>query len=179
MTKHRRLIGLTGTNAAGKGEAAAFFRHRGFAYFSLSDVIRDELKCKGLDPDRNNLIRTGNALRQQFGSDVLARRVLEKVTGDSVIDSIRNPDEIEFLRRHDDFTLLAIDAPLEFRFERARKRGRNESALTLEEFQAKENEERTDDPAGQQLTQVMRMADHIILNDSTLQEFHRKLEAFL
>ncbi len=179
MTQHRRLIGLTGTNAAGKGEAAAFFRQRGFAYFSLSDVIRDELKCKGLDLDRNNLIRTGNALRQQFGSDVLARRVLEKVTGDSVIDSIRNPDEIEFLRRHDDFTLLAIDAPLELRFERARKRGRNESALTLEEFQAKENEERTDDPAGQQLTQVMRMADHIILNDSTLQEFHRKLEAFL
>jgi dephospho-CoA kinase len=179
MIRRRRLIGLTGTNAAGKGEAAAFFQHHGFDYLSLSDVIRDELKRKGLDFDRDNLIRAGNALRQEFGPDVLARRIMEKVTGDSVIDSIRNPNEIEFLRRQDDFTLLAIDAPLDLRYERARRRGRNESALNLEEFRAKEAEEKTDDPAGQQLTRVIRMADHIIVNDSTLQEFHRKLEAFL
>ncbi len=179
MTPRIRLIGLTGTNAAGKGEAASFFQQRGFAYFSLSDIIRDELKLRGLELDRDNMIRTGNALRREFGSDILARRVMAKITGDSVIDSIRNPSEIAFLRRQDDFTLLAIDAPLDLRFERARRRGRNESALTLEDFRAKENQEKTDDPAGQQLMRVMRMADHVILNDGTVQELHRKLEAFL
>ena len=38
------LIGLTGTNGAGKGEAAAYFMTKGYAYFSLSDVIRDKLE---------------------------------------------------------------------------------------------------------------------------------------
>ena len=85
-----RLIGLTGTNGAGKGEAAAFFMARGYAYFSLSDVIRDELRARGEAVSRDNLIRTGNELRERFGPDVLARRTMAKVGGPAVIDSIRN-----------------------------------------------------------------------------------------
>ena len=57
MTPRYRLIGLTGTNGAGKGEAAACFAARGYAYLSLSDVIRDELRRDGVPetprhPDR-------------------------------------------------------------------------------------------------------------------------------
>ncbi len=46
MKKIAYLIGLTGTNGAGKGEVASFFMKKGYAYFSLSDVIREELKKK-------------------------------------------------------------------------------------------------------------------------------------
>lgn len=179
MTKPRRLIGLTGTNASGKGEAAAFFQSRGFAYLSLSDMIRDELNRKDLALTRDNLIREGNALREQYGPDILARRILDKVTGDSVIDSIRNPSEITFLRSQKGFFLLAIDATLEVRFARARLRGRDESAATLEEFREKEDQEKTNDPTAQQLAVCMGSADHVVLNEGTLDEFHRKLEAFL
>ena len=179
MTKPRRLIGLTGTNASGKGEAAAFFQERGFAYVSLSDVIRDELSRKDLALTRDNLIREGNALRERHGPDILARRIMDKVTGDSVIDSIRNPSEITFLRSQEGFLLLAIDAPLQVRFSRAQNRGRDESAATLEEFRAKEDQEKTGDPAAQQLAVCMDLADRVVLNEGTIAEFHRKLEAFL
>jgi dephospho-CoA kinase len=179
MKTGRRLVGLTGTNASGKGEAAAFFVAHGFAYFSQSDVIREELLRKGLEPTRDNLIREGNGLRQRFGPDILARRVLDKVTGDSIIDSIRNPSEIEYWRGQENFVLLAIDAPVEVRFQRAVSRGRDESAGSLEEFQAKENQEKTLDRKAQQLETCMQMADFTILNDGTLKEFHNKLEAFL
>jgi dephospho-CoA kinase len=175
----RRLIGLTGTNASGKGEAAAFFQSRGFAYFSLSDVIRDELIRRGLPLTRDNLIREGNALRERCGADILARRILDKVTGDSVIDSIRNRSEIMHLRAQEGFLLLAIDASLSVRFERAQMRGRDESAATLEEFRAKEDQERTSDPTAQQLAVCMEMADHVVLNEGSLGEFHQKLEAFV
>jgi dCMP deaminase len=179
MKTGRRLIGLTGTNAAGKGEAAAFFMGRGFTYHSQSDVIREELRRKNLEPTRDNLIREGNDLRRRFGADIMARRVMEKISGDTIIDSIRNPGEIEYWRRQEGFVLLAIDAPVEVRFLRAQARGRNESAATLDEFTAKEDEERTRDRNAQQLETCMRMADHVIRNDGTLEEFHRKLEAFL
>ena len=179
MKTDRRLIGLTGTNASGKGEAAAFFMGHGFAYYSQSDVIRDELRRKGLEPTRDNLIREGNDLRQRFGPDIMARRVMEKVSVDSIVDSIRNPSEIEYWRRQPNFVLLAIDAPVEVRYQRALARGRDESVTSLEEFTAKEDEEKTRDRNAQQLETCMRMADFVIRNEGTLEEFRKKLEAFL
>jgi dephospho-CoA kinase len=172
-----RLLGLTGTNGAGKGEAAAFFMEKGFAYLSLSDVLREEVKKRGLEPSRDNLIRAGNALRRRHGADVLARRVLRRVRGDTVIDSIRSPAEIARFRTRPGFKLLAVDAPVEVRFERVRRRGRDESVLTLAEFAAKEKEEMSRDPSAQQLHLCLGLADATVINDSTLEAFRRKLEA--
>lgn len=180
MTNPRhRLIGLTGPNGAGKGEAAAFFISRGYAYRSLSDILREELRAAGLPADRDHLIARGNALRREDGADVLARRMLEAVSGPTVIDSIRNPAEVERFRREPGFILLAVDAPVALRFERVGRRGRDESAATLEEFIRKENEEKGADPSAQQIHRCFEMADAVVSNDGPLEELHRRLEAFL
>ncbi len=179
FTDPPRLIGLTGTNGAGKGETAAYFMAQGYAYVSLSDVIRDKLKEDGLEATRDNLIRKGNDLRRDGGPDVLARLVMAKIAGKAVIDSIRNPREVAFLRTQPGFILLAIDAPAELRFERVRKRGRNESAGTLEDFIRKEAEEDGADPGAQQIRATMRLADRTITNDGALDELRLKLEEFL
>jgi dephospho-CoA kinase len=173
-----RLIGLTGTNGAGKGEAAVYFAAKGYACFSLSDVIREELGRRGEPVSRDNLIRAGNDLRRRFGADVLARRTMDKVgpDGRAVIDSIRNAGEIAYLRRQAGFVLLAIDAPIEVRFARVAARGRDESAADLEAFRKKEDEERAGGAGAQQLEAAMAAADRLIVNDGTLAEFHRKLE---
>jgi dephospho-CoA kinase len=171
-----RLIGLTGTNGAGKGEAAAFFMARGYAYFSLSDILREELQARGQAVTRDNLIRTGNELRENDGPDILARRTMAKVGGPAVIDSIRNTHEVAFLRRLEGFVLLAIDAPIELRFARVSARGRDESAADLEAFRKKEEQERTGGTTAQQLEACMAAADRLILNDGTIPDFHRKLE---
>ena len=173
------LIGLTGTNGAGKGEIAAFLATKGYAYFSLSDVIRDKLKEDGLEASRDNLIRKGNDLRRSGGPDILARLVMDKVGGKAVIDSIRNPKEAAFLKTRPGFILLAVDAPAALRFERVRKRGRNESAGTLEDFVRKEAEENGADPGAQQLRACMELADRTIINDGTLEGLRRKLEEIL
>jgi dephospho-CoA kinase len=171
-----RLIGLTGTNGAGKGEAAAFFMARGYAYFSLSDILREELGTQGEVVTRDNLIRTGNELRERYGPDVLARRTMVKVGGPAVIDSIRNTCEVAYLRRQAGFVLLAIDAPVEIRFARVAARGRDESAADLEAFRKKEEQERAGGATAQQLEACMAAADRLILNDGTIPEFHCKLE---
>lgn len=178
MKEQPRLIGLTGTNGAGKGEAAAYFAAKGYACFSLSDVIRDELRSRGQPASRDNLIRTGNELRGRFGADILARRTMDKVgTGErAVIDSIRNADEIAYLRRQKGFILLAIDAPIDLRFARVAARGRDESAADLEAFRRKEDEERRGSATGQQLEACMAAADRLVINDGTIPEFHRRLE---
>jgi dephospho-CoA kinase len=179
MIQNRKLIGLTGTNGAGKGEAAAFFMAKGYEYHSLSDILRDELRRKGQEISRDNLIKTGNQIRKTRGPDVLARLVLTQISGHSVIDSIRNPHEVEFLKREKNFILLAIDAPVELRYKRVKKRGRDESAASMEEFIRKEQEEMTTQQKGQQLQTCIKMADHTIMNEGTLEAFHLVLEQFL
>jgi dephospho-CoA kinase len=171
-----RLIGLTGTNGAGKGVAAAYLMKKGYAYVSLSDEIRDELRRKGMKITRDNLIATGNALRRKHGADVLARRVMKKVKGPTVIDSIRNAREVAFLRRRRGFLLVALDAPLELRYGRIQKRGRLESASSLEEFAAKEKEEMAGGASGQQLGRCLELADVTIRNDGSLAALHRRIE---
>jgi dephospho-CoA kinase len=174
-----RLIGLTGTNSAGKGEVASFFKKKGYTYFSLSDLIREELRKIGKEETRDNLIKMGNELREKGGHDILARLVMKKVKDNSVIDSIRNPREVEYLRAQKNFILLAVDAPVDLRYERATKRGRAESASTLEEFIKKEAEEMTDREKGQQIHNCMKMADFLVINDGSLKDLHRKLEELL
>jgi len=179
MKLQNKLIGLTGTNSSGKGEAAAFFEARGYSYFSLSDIIRDELSQEQQDITRDNLIQKGNQLREKHGADILARRVMEKVRGKAVIDSIRNLFEIKHFRTQEGFILLAIDAPVEIRYTRARQRGRNESASTLEEFIAKEEEEMKQNEKGQQLEACLQAADYRVTNEGSLENFFEKLEKFL
>jgi dephospho-CoA kinase len=176
---HRRLVGLTGTNAAGKGEIAAYLASKGYDVFSLSDVIREHLRRRGLEDSRDNLIAAGNALRRRYGADVLAKRVLKKVRGDAVIDSIRNGGEVAYFRRQPGFVLVAVDAPVALRFERARRRGRAESASTVEAFAAKEREEMAGGRAGQQLRRCLESADLTITNDGTRAELKRKVDQCL
>jgi dephospho-CoA kinase len=179
MNNRPYLIGLTGTNGAGKGEAAAYFMSRGYAYASLSDILREELRERGLEVTRDTLIRVGNELRERLGPDVLARRTMAKVTGPTVIDSIRNSREVEYFRAQGNFILLAVDAPIEVRFSRVGSRGRDESVGTLEEFRKKEEEERAGGEAAQQLEACMAAADRLIWNDGTIEDLHRKLERLL
>jgi len=179
MNEKARLIGLTGTNGSGKGEAASFFVKKGYAYFSLSDIIRAELRNKGQEITRDNLIRMGNKMREEFSPDILAQTVMKKIKGKAVIDSIRNPKEVEYLKQQEGFLLLFIDALPEIRYERVKKRGREESVLTLKEFIAKEAEEMSTEEKAQQLQVCMKMADFTIQNNTTLQELHKKLERFL
>lgn len=179
MKKTIKLIGLTGTNGAGKGIAAGFFKKKGYEYFSLSDLIRDELKKIGQKETRNNLIKMGNALREKHSPDILARLVLKNIRQKAVIDSIRNPKEVEFLKKQKHFILLAIDAPVAVRYERVKKRGRDESSSTLEEFIAKEKEEMSHCDKGQQLQNCIKMADYVVINDNLVKDLYQKLERFL
>ena len=172
------VIGLTGSNASGKSEAALYIKSKGFVYHSLSDILREEGKRLGLDPLRENLIRLGNELRHKNGPSVLALRVIERLqeTENHIVDSIRNPAEVEALRKIKDFVLLGIDAPIQIRFRRSLKRKRPGDAKTLHEFTEKEEKENKNSVERQQLKKCLRMADVIIVNDSTIKEFYRKID---
>jgi dCMP deaminase len=172
------LIGLTGKNGSGKGEVAKFLKESGYDFYSLSDILRDELVTRGQEVTRENLISIGNELRSNYGAGILAERVLQKIGPDAhaIIDSIRNPFEVEALRTRKGFCLLSIEADPKVRFERTRARNRENDPKTYEEFLEYEAREAfTNDPTTQQMNRTEAMADAVVENNGTVDELKEQV----
>jgi dephospho-CoA kinase len=162
------ILGLTGPNAAGKGEVASHLERCGFKLHSLSDIVREEAARQGFPPEREHLIRIGNQLRRELGAGALATRILSRLGSRDVVDSIRNPAEVAVLRERKDFVLLGISAQPETRFRRSLERGRPGDPETFEAFEARERQENSADPGAQQLGATFELADHVLCNNGDL-----------
>lgn len=183
MTRNKKsFIGITGTNASGKGEVTQYLQSKGYQYISLSDILRVIVKDKGLPTDRINLTTIGQEERTKHGPGFLAQRALVMMDTniDYVIDSIRHPEEVRILSENlPSFELWAVDADPEIRFQRSQQRGRNENASTLEEFLAQENQEKTDNPNAQQLHTTFELADHTLSNNASLEDLINQISPLL
>ncbi len=172
------IVGLTGRNGSGKGTVAKWFEDRGFHFRSLSDAIRGYLRDRGLDVSRDNLIAGGRRLRSEGGPGVLAERTLKALPygRPAVIDSIRNPAEVEVLRGRADFVLLEITADERVRYDRMVARNRGGDARSFDEFRRHEQAELSStDSAAQQLHTTAELRDLEVPNDSDIEALHARL----
>lgn len=177
------IIGVTGTNLAGKSTVVEMLLARGFSSISLSDILRDVAREQGLPVDRATLQRLGNEFRERGGPGALMQEALRRIpskTSSYVIDSVRTPGEVAALHAASEAVLIGVDADPAIRFARAKAReadtGRGENALSFDEFMAREALENTDNPHGQQLRTTLGMADFIVLNNGTQSELKARLE---
>lgn len=177
------ILGISGPNGAGKGEAVEFLRARSFYALSLSDVIRGDLRERGVDETRERMIDAGRALRAAGGPGVLAERLARQLLPDRnyVIDSIRHPAEVDVLRRSSpSFRLVWVDAPAATRLARMCARGRGGDPVTLEDLARLEGRERgSADIAAQQLDAVQALADFPIENAGSIEALHEALQQML
>ncbi|MBI1934813.1 AAA family ATPase [Candidatus Woesearchaeota archaeon] len=181
------IIGLTGKNAAGKGEAASYLKSKGFIYYSLSDIIREKATESGLEHSRENLINLGNELRMKFGPSYLAQETNNKIkrqlkknkSENFVVDSIRSPFEARELMKNKGFILIGIDAPVELRFKRLLERNRIGDAKTLDDFKKQEQRENLKSDTNQQLDETFKLSNKIIINDGSIEELHKKIDLLL
>jgi dCMP deaminase len=176
------IIGLTGRNGAGKGVAADFLKSKGFYYYSLSDVIREEIQARCLEVTREQLIQVGNELRARHGSGYLAQQILRRVDKDKnyTVDSFRHPEEVKIFRGGARFYLVAVQADPAIRFSRIQERRRENDPTTYEEFITLESRE-ADNPESdrQQLVATELLADFALSNNGSMEELHSKLGELL
>lgn len=176
------IIGLTGKNGSGKGEVAKFLQERGFTYFSLSDVLREEAAKEGKTVTRDVLVELGNRLRNQGGPGVLAEKVFSRLDPEKhyIVDSIRHPSEVQVFRRRADFMLAVVRAPERLRFERLKQRGRENDPKTFEDFLALEAKEaKSANSNDQQLDQAIAMHDAVIENTGPVKSLHDRIKEVL
>lgn len=176
------IIGLTGTKASGKGEVAEMLKKLGFSYYSLSDRVREEAAKKGLSNcNIKDLQDIGNELRIQFGLGILAARTLNAANEEKiVIDGIRNLGEIAELKKKNAI-IIAVDAPLQSRFNRLISRNRASDPKNWMDFIEMDRRDKGvgERNEGQQVDACIEKADYKIFNDSSLEELNWKIQEVL
>lgn len=177
------IIGITGTIGAGKGTIVEYLvSSKGFQHFSVREYLIDLLVQQGIYPDRDAMVKLANELRQKFGNAYIVQQLFEKAQEkqcSAVIESIRHPDEVNFLKSHAvSFYLLAVDADIYIRYQRILMRQSSTDQLTFEEFQEKDRRELYGEHgASQNISACMQLADAHLRNDGTFEELYAQIDA--
>ncbi len=142
------VIGLVGPFGSGCSTVAKIIKEKGYILLSLSDIIREKYESEHPSDKykRADLQLFGNEMRTRHGSDYLAKEITKKINvddGSYIIDSIRNPNEVKYLKeKYSNFFLFGVFAEKEIRWERVKEKYEND----LNEF---ENDDKKDSGQGE------------------------------
>ncbi|MEE9116409.1 MAG: AAA family ATPase [Thermoplasmata archaeon] len=172
-----KVVCVTGMPGSGKEEFVKEAEDLGFDVVRMGDIVREEARKRGLSPSDMSVGGMANEEREKNGMGIWATRTIPKITGQRVvIDGIRGIAEIKVFREafSSDLFVVTIDASSDVRFERIGRRGRKDATLTRERFDGRDEREKR-----WGIEQAMEEADHVIMNEGTLKEYHQAVRKVL
>ncbi|MEJ2774935.1 MAG: AAA family ATPase [Sulfolobus sp.] len=170
-----KIIAITGMPGSGKGVLSELFKEKGVKVIVMSDVLRERYEREKREGER--LMDFAKRMRQTYGRGVVAKLCLEKINGEEkvvVFDGVRNWEEIEEFRKVGEVVIINVHAPPRLRYERLLKRGRSDDTLTFEGLNKRDFEE-----LEMGIGVVIALADYVIVNDGTIEEFKRRAEELI
>ena len=151
----------------------------------MSSIVHAELKKKGIrEFTRQTLQDVGDELRRGYGDDVLVRCLNEVIKGQKkdrriVIEGIRNPGEIEYLKKNlNNFILIGVKANRELRFKRLLSRGKKWDPKSYNDFIKVDRRDlgAGQNKSGQQVGKCLAYCDYVLTNNKDIKDFERKME---
>ena len=159
-----RIVAITGMPGAGKSTAANALVTKGWKRVVMGDVIREETRRRGLEPDSKNTGEVMKELRRERGEAAVAElcmRAVEATGSDKVVvDGIRSMSEVEVFRRKAKVLLVAVQASPPRRFALLKERGRRDDPLTQDMFQKRDDRE-----LGIGLGLAIALVDEVVSNE--------------
>jgi dephospho-CoA kinase len=178
------IIGITGTLGAGKGTIVDFLvNNKGYKHFSVRNFLIEEIKRRNLPINRDSMANVANDLRAKHTPYFVVEKLFElavKNNENAIIESIRTPGEVDYLKTQGDFYLIAVDADPKTRYNRIILRASETDRISYETFISNEQRElTTDDPNKQNLKKCIQMADILLNNDGSIDELNESLKSEL
>ncbi|MDA3802930.1 MAG: AAA family ATPase [Patescibacteria group bacterium] len=177
----KKIIGLVGLIASGKGEAKKYLmKNYGAVEFRFSSILRKALDVLGIEQSRDNIISLSTWSRKNSGNDLLAKTMAKNIKENSndliIIDGIRRMDDIIYLKDLPSFKMLAIEADPELRYERSVKRNENpgDSEKSYKQF-LEDHKKETEIT----IPETMNKADFKIVNENSLEDFYKELDKII
>lgn len=173
------IIAIVGMAGAGKTKAATFFSEKGFEVFRFGSVIVDGLKEEGLEWNPINETSYREKIRKELGMAAVAIKMLPKIkkaleeNRKIVLDGLYSWEEYIYLKKEvPELFLLCIYASPKIRYERLGVR--KERTFTPEQARARDVSELENLNKGGPIA----IADHLIKNETTREDFTEELENF-
>ncbi len=178
------IIGITGTIGSGKDTLMELLKNEyGFKHYSVRQYLTEKLNEEGLELNRTAMTNLANSLREENHPAFIIEQLFLKAKaegGNAVIESIRTPGEVEFLKEHADFYLFAVDADPNLRYERVQKRKTATDRVDFNTFMAEEQREMSnDEPHMQNIAACVRLAGNRFRNNSSIDMFYKKVRKAL
>lgn len=167
---------------SGKSEAMEVAKARRIPVVRMGDLIWEEVDRQGKPRDAKHVGEVANAMRQSHGKDVWAQRTCDRVRDVAaghalvLIDGIRSHEEVATFRSllGGEFKLVAIHTDPDHRFDRMARRGRADDSTDPAVMQARDERE-----MGWGIARTIALADEMVVNDGTLEQFRAKVGKLL
>lgn len=157
---------IAGMPASDKNIARIYGEKGNIPYFATGDLVREEVKRRGMIANAENMARVSDELRGRDGMGVtrLALQTAQE-SGDPLVflKGGRSWPEVELIREKADGVVVAFLAPRQIRLERIVSRGRPDDSA--DRFEARDRRE-IDYGAAIPIA----LADAYILNTGTMEE---------
>lgn len=171
------MIVVTGMPGAGKDEFVKVARLLGFLDVHMGDTVKACAKEAGIPLKDKEIGAFASKERRENGMDIWAKRTGEKIEhpGKTIVDGLRNTEELDYFRsRFPDTVVVAIYTNRDERLKRILRRNRVDDVKNETELEGRDDRE-----LGWGIGRTISLADHMIVNDGTLEEFKEKAREFL
>jgi dephospho-CoA kinase len=176
-----KVVAFTGMPGAGKSEAVEVALARGIPVVRMGDLVRAEVRRRGLAGDDATVGAVANEVRKTQGMDAWAARTSQWIRQNHpkapvvVVDGVRNWEEVDRLRKDlgSEFRLVAITAAPQARVDRLIRRGRADDPKGPGQLEARDERE-----MGWGIARAIAMADTVLTNAGALDEFKAAVKDF-
>ena len=178
------IIGITGTLGAGKGTVVDYLVHqKNFRHYSARGFLTEEIQRRKLSVNRDTMTSVANDLRKNNHPAYVIEQLYiqaKQQENNAIIESIRTPGEIDFLRKKGNFYLFAVDADPKIRYKRIKLRASETDHIDFKTFIANEQREmQTADPNKQNLSKCIAMADFRFENNVDRKQLFQQVDTVL
>lgn len=172
-----KVIGFCGLPGSGKSTALEIVKDLG-TIINMGDVVRNEAIKKNIKLTDENLGQLAINLRRKGGDEIIAKKCVDLIQSSPseivFVDGIRSPYELDVFRKHWKFPLILIETDEEVRYQRIIERARDDDSKSILDIKSREERE-----IGFGLLGLIRKADYVIKNNSTVKDLKKKIRKLI